>query len=371
MLSATFCQPQWLIWNDDQEVIGPATFHGDWFWNIFYGHSLPCPDSRRAVVSFWAVANECAQYWLTAWWLSLPWKSVIRHLPLVLYHCQFVISCFYFLYFQVTLTSQKLSSQRISSADTWSSVNVFLSWYLIVNRSYHVNLFFQLILVYWQKLSSKSISSADIWLSAEVTMSMYFFSWYLVISRSYHVNVFLQLIFGYQQKLLCQHTSSADTWLSAEVIMSTYIFSWYLVINRSYHVNLGLQLILGYRQKLCQPVSLVTWLLMKVIMSTYVFSWYFVINRSYHSSILLQLILGYWQKFLCQSISSAATWLSSKVITSTYFFSWYLVINRSYHINIDISYEVNLLPQLILGYCDKIQDCKFVTLGLGWNGIAI
>ena len=28
-------------------------FRGDWSWNIFYGHSLPSPDSRRAVVSFW------------------------------------------------------------------------------------------------------------------------------------------------------------------------------------------------------------------------------------------------------------------------------------------------------------------------------
>ena len=40
----------------DQEVagstpIGSATFFcGDWPWNIFYGHSLPCADSRRAVV---------------------------------------------------------------------------------------------------------------------------------------------------------------------------------------------------------------------------------------------------------------------------------------------------------------------------------
>ena len=25
----------------------------DWSWNIFYGHSLPSADSRRAVVSFW------------------------------------------------------------------------------------------------------------------------------------------------------------------------------------------------------------------------------------------------------------------------------------------------------------------------------
>ena len=28
-------------------------FRGDWSWNIFYGHSLPSPDSRRAIVSFW------------------------------------------------------------------------------------------------------------------------------------------------------------------------------------------------------------------------------------------------------------------------------------------------------------------------------
>ena len=28
-------------------------FRGDWSWNIFYGHSLPSADLRRAVVSFW------------------------------------------------------------------------------------------------------------------------------------------------------------------------------------------------------------------------------------------------------------------------------------------------------------------------------
>ena len=28
-------------------------FRGDWSWNIFYGHSLPSTDSRRAIVSFW------------------------------------------------------------------------------------------------------------------------------------------------------------------------------------------------------------------------------------------------------------------------------------------------------------------------------
>ena len=43
----------------DQEVACPnptrsATFYsGDWSWNIFYGHSLPSADSRRASVSFW------------------------------------------------------------------------------------------------------------------------------------------------------------------------------------------------------------------------------------------------------------------------------------------------------------------------------
>ena len=37
-----------------QPPLRSATFfRGDWSWNIFYGHSLPSPDSRRAVVSFW------------------------------------------------------------------------------------------------------------------------------------------------------------------------------------------------------------------------------------------------------------------------------------------------------------------------------
>ena len=43
----------------DQEVVGStpagsATFFcGGWSGNVFYGHSLPSADSRRAVVSFW------------------------------------------------------------------------------------------------------------------------------------------------------------------------------------------------------------------------------------------------------------------------------------------------------------------------------
>ena len=37
-----------------QPPLRSATFfHGDWSWNIFYGHSLPSADPRRAVVSFW------------------------------------------------------------------------------------------------------------------------------------------------------------------------------------------------------------------------------------------------------------------------------------------------------------------------------
>ena len=43
----------------DQEVAGSTPtglatfFHGDWSWNIFYSHSHPSADSRRAFVSFW------------------------------------------------------------------------------------------------------------------------------------------------------------------------------------------------------------------------------------------------------------------------------------------------------------------------------
>ena len=57
------CRPRWLSWmrirlETRRSRVRPpprsATFfHGDWSWNIFYGHSLPSADSRRAVVSFW------------------------------------------------------------------------------------------------------------------------------------------------------------------------------------------------------------------------------------------------------------------------------------------------------------------------------
>ena len=55
-------RPRWLSWMrrpTGNQVAGStpprsATFFpGDWSWNIFYGHSLPSADSRRAVVSFW------------------------------------------------------------------------------------------------------------------------------------------------------------------------------------------------------------------------------------------------------------------------------------------------------------------------------
>ena len=65
----------------DQEVAGsmPAGsatfFHGDWSWNSFYGHSLPSPDSRRAVVSFWQ-KNMHKRPHIRG--LSLPSKSVVR-----------------------------------------------------------------------------------------------------------------------------------------------------------------------------------------------------------------------------------------------------------------------------------------------------
>ena len=46
--------------------LDPATsFRGDWSWNIFYGHSLPSADSRKAVVSFWW--KNVLKYWLTTW----------------------------------------------------------------------------------------------------------------------------------------------------------------------------------------------------------------------------------------------------------------------------------------------------------------
>ena len=57
------CRPRWLSWmrvhlETRRSRVQPppksATFfRGDWSWNIFYGHSLPSADSRRAVVSFW------------------------------------------------------------------------------------------------------------------------------------------------------------------------------------------------------------------------------------------------------------------------------------------------------------------------------
>ena len=56
---------------------GSATFfRGDWSWNIFYGHSLPSADSRRAVVSFWRKNVHNTVYPLRG--LSLPSKGVVK-----------------------------------------------------------------------------------------------------------------------------------------------------------------------------------------------------------------------------------------------------------------------------------------------------
>ena len=69
-----FCRPRWLSrmrarllirWSQTRSPPGPATFfRRDWSWNIFFGHSLPSADSRRAVVSFWR--KNVHKYTLTA-----------------------------------------------------------------------------------------------------------------------------------------------------------------------------------------------------------------------------------------------------------------------------------------------------------------
>ena len=61
--TASNCRPWWLSWmrvrletrrsGGSTPPRSPTFFRGDWSWNIFYGHSLPSADSRRAVVSFW------------------------------------------------------------------------------------------------------------------------------------------------------------------------------------------------------------------------------------------------------------------------------------------------------------------------------
>ena len=44
----------------------PVTFFcGDWSWTVFYGHSLPSADLRRAVVSFWQ--KNAHKFWSEAY----------------------------------------------------------------------------------------------------------------------------------------------------------------------------------------------------------------------------------------------------------------------------------------------------------------
>ena len=79
-------RPRWLSWMRVRletrrwRVRPPprsATFfRGDWSWNIFYGHSLPSADSRRAVVSFWRKNVHNTGKPLRG--LSLPSKCVVR-----------------------------------------------------------------------------------------------------------------------------------------------------------------------------------------------------------------------------------------------------------------------------------------------------
>ena len=57
-------------------------FRGDWSWNIFYGHSPPSADSRRAVVSFWLsmVGKNFSRWHFEIFFLCLPenrlWHSM-------------------------------------------------------------------------------------------------------------------------------------------------------------------------------------------------------------------------------------------------------------------------------------------------------
>ena len=87
------CRAEWLSWGLGGSVgcavrletrksrVQPpprsATFfRGDWSWNIFYGHSLPSADSRRAVVSFWRKNVHNTGWPLRG--LSLPSKRVVK-----------------------------------------------------------------------------------------------------------------------------------------------------------------------------------------------------------------------------------------------------------------------------------------------------
>ena len=63
--SSVRCMSDWWSGGVCSIPAGLATFfHRDWSWTIFYGHSLPSTDSRKAVVSFWW--KNVHKYWLTA-----------------------------------------------------------------------------------------------------------------------------------------------------------------------------------------------------------------------------------------------------------------------------------------------------------------
>ena len=61
--SSVGCASDWWSGGCIQFPLGLATFcRADWSWSIFYNHSLPSADSRRAVVSFWQ--KNVHKYWL-------------------------------------------------------------------------------------------------------------------------------------------------------------------------------------------------------------------------------------------------------------------------------------------------------------------
>ena len=79
----------WLcILNGNQEIVdliptGYCTsiaifFCGDLLWNIFYCHSLPSADSRRAVNSFWS--KNMHKYWLNTWRLKSVQENCVGKL---------------------------------------------------------------------------------------------------------------------------------------------------------------------------------------------------------------------------------------------------------------------------------------------------
>ena len=58
-----------------------TVFYEDWSLNIFYGHSLPFADSRRAVVMSVSGERNANKYWLTIRGLSLSKLNALHITP--------------------------------------------------------------------------------------------------------------------------------------------------------------------------------------------------------------------------------------------------------------------------------------------------